>query len=93
MINYILRRLLLMIPVLIGVSIFVFAVARVLPGDVFSAQAATSGEPSALVGALDWPWMPVWAADLVQEWARLGCAAAPRSAGTGRSARRRWPVF
>ena len=43
MTQYILRRLLLMIPVLIGVSMLVFALARILPGDVFSAQAAASG--------------------------------------------------
>lgn len=43
MTQYIIRRLLLMIPVLVGVSILVFGLARILPGDVFSAQAATSG--------------------------------------------------
>jgi peptide/nickel transport system permease protein len=41
--QYIIRRLLLMIPVLVGVSVVVFVVARILPGDVFSAQSATSG--------------------------------------------------
>jgi peptide/nickel transport system permease protein len=43
MTQYIIRRLLLQIPVLIGVSILVFALARILPGDVFAAQSATSG--------------------------------------------------
>lgn len=43
MTQYIIRRLLLMIPVLIGVSVVVFVVARILPGDVFAAQSATSG--------------------------------------------------
>jgi peptide/nickel transport system permease protein len=41
--QYIIRRLLLMIPVLFGVSVLVFGLARVLPGDVFAAQAGTSG--------------------------------------------------
>lgn len=43
MTQYIVRRLLLMIPVLLGVSILVFSLARILPGDVFSAQSSTSG--------------------------------------------------
>jgi peptide/nickel transport system permease protein len=43
MTQYIIRRLLLMVPVLVGVSILVFVLARILPGDVFSAQSATSG--------------------------------------------------
>jgi peptide/nickel transport system permease protein len=43
MTQYIVRRLLLMIPVLIGVSVVVFGLARILPGDVFTAQSATSG--------------------------------------------------
>lgn len=43
MTQYIVRRVLLMIPVLFGVSIFVFLLARVLPGDVFTAQAAGAG--------------------------------------------------
>jgi peptide/nickel transport system permease protein len=41
--QYILRRLLMMIPVLVGVSVLVFCLARILPGDVFIAQNATSG--------------------------------------------------
>ena len=32
-----------MVPVLLGVSVLVFTLARVLPGDVFAAQSATSG--------------------------------------------------
>src|SRR5262245_27342522 len=43
MTQYIIRRLVLMIPVLFGVSVLVFLLARILPGDVFSAQSATSG--------------------------------------------------
>jgi peptide/nickel transport system permease protein len=43
MTQYIARRLLLMIPVLIGVSVLVFMLARILPGDVFAAQASSSG--------------------------------------------------
>ena len=43
MTQYIARRLLLMIPVLIGVSVVVFGLARILPGDVFTAQSANSG--------------------------------------------------
>ncbi len=43
MTQYIIRRLLLMIPVLIGVSVLVFVLARILPGDVFAAQSAQSG--------------------------------------------------
>ncbi|HSE46400.1 MAG TPA: ABC transporter permease [Gemmatimonadales bacterium] len=41
--QYVARRLLLMIPVLIGVSILVFLLARILPGDVFAAQSSSSG--------------------------------------------------
>src|SRR6476646_1945970 len=36
--QYILRRLLLMIPALLGVSIFVFFSVRLIPGDVVMAQ-------------------------------------------------------
>lgn len=43
MTQYILRRLLLMGPILVGASIVVFVLSRVLPGDVFAAQSATSG--------------------------------------------------
>jgi peptide/nickel transport system permease protein len=43
MAQYIVRRLLLMVPVLVGVSLLVFALARVLPGDVFVAQSVNSG--------------------------------------------------
>jgi len=41
--QYIVRRVILMIPVVIGVSVIVFILSRVLPGDVFLAQAADSG--------------------------------------------------
>ena len=43
MTQYIIRRLLLMIPVVVGVTVLVFFLARILPGDVFSAQSSTSG--------------------------------------------------
>lgn len=43
MTQYILRRLILMVPVLVGASVVVFMLSRVLPGDVFAAQSATSG--------------------------------------------------
>lgn len=43
MTQYVLRRLVLMSPVLIGASILVFVLSRILPGDVFAAQSATSG--------------------------------------------------
>src|SRR5215213_2045758 len=43
MAQYIARRLILATPVLLGVSILVFVLARVLPGDVFTARAGSSG--------------------------------------------------
>jgi len=43
MTQYIARRLLLAVPVIVGVSVLVFLLARVLPGDVFTARAGTSG--------------------------------------------------
>jgi peptide/nickel transport system permease protein len=43
MAQYIARRLLLAIPVLIGVSMLVFFMSRILPGDVFTARAGSSG--------------------------------------------------
>lgn len=43
MAQYIAQRLLLAIPVIVGVSIFVFCLARVLPGDVFTARAGSTG--------------------------------------------------
>src|SRR5216683_118255 len=43
MTQYIVRRLLLMVPVLVGVSIVVFTMSRILPGDVFAAQSIGSG--------------------------------------------------
>ena len=33
MIRYILRRILLLVPVLVGLSVLVFCIARLLPGD------------------------------------------------------------
>jgi peptide/nickel transport system permease protein len=44
---YILRRLLLMIPVLFGVSLIVFGILRGLPGDAIDAQLANAGQLSA----------------------------------------------
>jgi peptide/nickel transport system permease protein len=41
--QYIARRLLLALPVLVGVSLLVFVMSRVLPGDAFLARAGTSG--------------------------------------------------
>jgi len=41
--QYIARRLLLALPVLVGVSLLVFVMSRVLPGDAFVARAGTSG--------------------------------------------------
>src|SRR5260370_36408162 len=43
MIQYLLRRLVLAVPVIVGVSVLVFVMSRVLPGDVFIARAGTSG--------------------------------------------------
>jgi peptide/nickel transport system permease protein len=43
MAQYIARRLLLAVPVLVGVSLLVFVMARVLPGDVFTARAGSTG--------------------------------------------------
>lgn len=43
MTQYVIRRLIFMIPVIVGVSILVFALARILPGDVFTAQASSAG--------------------------------------------------
>src|SRR5436190_24289906 len=43
MTQYLLRRLLLAVPVIVGVSVLVFVMSRVLPGDVFVARAGTSG--------------------------------------------------
>ncbi len=74
MIQYISRRLLLAIPVLVGVSLLVFAMSRVLPGDVFTARAGTSGitpeqrtqlrqqaglDRPLVVQYLDWGWHAV----------------------------------
>lgn len=45
--KYILRRLMLMAPTLIGVSLIVFAIMRVIPGDVASYIATRGGEATA----------------------------------------------
>jgi len=44
---YLIRRLLLMIPVLIGVSLIIFGILRGLPGDAIDAQLTNSGNLSA----------------------------------------------
>src|SRR5438128_4121250 len=43
MTQYIIRRLVLAVPVVVGVSVLVFVMSRVLPGDVFLARSGTSG--------------------------------------------------
>jgi peptide/nickel transport system permease protein len=43
---YILRRLLLMIPVLFGVSLIIFGILRALPGDAIDAELANAGQLS-----------------------------------------------
>jgi len=43
MIRYVARRLLLSLPVLFGVTVLVFFLARVLPGDIFTARAGSTG--------------------------------------------------
>jgi peptide/nickel transport system permease protein len=45
MTEYILRRILLMIPVLLGVSLILFALVRVLPGDIAVARLGTEASP------------------------------------------------
>ncbi len=45
MTEYILRRILLMIPVLLGVSFILFALVRVLPGDIAVARLGTEASP------------------------------------------------
>lgn len=44
--TYVIRRLLLMIPVLIGVSIIIFGILRGIPGDAIDAQLANAGQLS-----------------------------------------------
>ncbi|MDW0108879.1 ABC transporter permease [Sporosarcina aquimarina] len=48
MFTYIVRRLLMLIPVLFGVSIFIFFVMRVVPGDVAQTILGTDATPAAL---------------------------------------------
>lgn len=43
---YLIRRVLLMIPVLIGVSVIIFVILRVIPGDAIDVQLANSGNLS-----------------------------------------------
>jgi peptide/nickel transport system permease protein len=43
---YIVRRLLLMIPVIAGVSVIIFVILRAIPGDVIDAQLKWSGNLS-----------------------------------------------
>ena len=45
MAQYILKRLLLMIPTLLGVAILIFVLLRVVPGDVVEARASSRGSP------------------------------------------------
>ena len=40
--EFVVRRLLLLIPVMIGVAIFTFAIAHIIPGDPAAIQAVTS---------------------------------------------------
>ena len=47
MLRYILRRLLLLIPTLIAMSLLIFAMLRLLPGDIVSIMAGTDGQMSA----------------------------------------------
>ncbi len=47
MITYIIRRLLLMIPTLLGVTIAVFAISRIAPGDPVSLSMGASGQVDA----------------------------------------------
>ena len=47
MLQFIVRRLLLTIPVLIGIVFVVFAIARVLPGDPCSSRSASGRRPEA----------------------------------------------
>ncbi|WP_419899312.1 ABC transporter permease [Roseomonas sp. USHLN139] len=46
MIRYILRRLLLLVPVLVGLSMLVFAIARLLPGDPVRLAAGPNATPA-----------------------------------------------
>lgn len=48
MLAYILRRLLMLIPVLFGVSIVIFMALRVIPGDVAATILGTDATPETL---------------------------------------------
>ncbi|HCM24752.1 MAG TPA: diguanylate cyclase [Ruminococcaceae bacterium] len=50
--QYTIRRLLIMIPILLGVSIIVFALVAAIPGDVIDAQFGTSKLPAAKIAEL-----------------------------------------
>ena len=52
MIGYIIRRLLAMIPILFGVSVLVFFLARVMPGNIAQIKAGLNADP-AVVKALE----------------------------------------
>lgn len=66
MLQFILRRLLMLIPVIIGLTIIMFAIARILPGDPVGLAAgpnATEAEIAALAAeyGLDQPiWVQYW---------------------------------
>ncbi|MGY3439734.1 MULTISPECIES: ABC transporter permease [unclassified Marinovum] len=66
MLQFILRRLLMLIPVIIGLTIIMFAIARILPGDPVGLAAgpnATQSEIDALAAefGLDQPvWVQYW---------------------------------
>lgn len=74
LIRYTIRRLLLLVPVLIGVSIFTFVLIRVLPGDPVRTIMPVTATPADIQGArerlgLDRPVFVqygIWAKDVVQ---------------------------
>jgi len=47
MTTYIIRRLLLMIPTLLGITLMVFVISRAAPGDPFSLQMGMGGQMDA----------------------------------------------
>ncbi|MFN0147265.1 MAG: ABC transporter permease [Dehalococcoidia bacterium] len=53
MLNYIVRRLLLLIPLLFGLSIVIFAVMRSLPGDPAAARLGPDAEPESIAAVRD----------------------------------------
>ena len=46
MLTYILRRIVLVVPVLVGLSLLVFAIARLLPGDPIQLAAGPNASPA-----------------------------------------------